>query len=323
MDEAIQLAWSVRRSTSPNPWVGCVIVPAPPGGPIYEGVTSPPGGPHAEAMALLAAGPASQGATLYTTLEPCSHTGRTPPCADAIIAAGVSRVVVALADPDPLVAGQGLGRLRAAGVDVEVGTKQEAVSEQLAPYIRHRLSGRPWVVLKLAATLDGRSAAPDGTSQWITGPEARRDAHQLRADSDAILVGAGTLRVDDPELTARLDEPVARQPLRVVLGRAPADARARPLLEYQGELGSLLDDLGRRGVLQLLVEGGATVAHAFHAAGLVDRYVVYLAPALFGTDQARALFAGPGGPGMAQLWRGEFVSITRLGPDLKVEMKSS
>jgi diaminohydroxyphosphoribosylaminopyrimidine deaminase/5-amino-6-(5-phosphoribosylamino)uracil reductase len=216
------------------------------------------------------------------------------------------------------VAGRGLARLRDAGITVDVGVGEAAVSEQLAPYLTHRRTGRPHVVVKLAATLDGRIAAPDGTSRWITGPEARRDAHRLRAESGAVLVGAGTVRADDPSLTVRdVDGP---DPLRVVLGTAPAGARVRPAMERSGDLGPLLDELGRLGVLQLLVEGGARVAHRFHAEGLVDRYVVYLAPALTGGDDSRPMFAGPGIATMADLWRGRLVGVRRLGEDVCVEI---
>src|SRR5438270_18188 len=173
--------------------------------------------------------------------------------------------------------------------------------------------------LKLAASLDGRIAAPDGASRWITGDEARADAHRLRAESDAVLVGAGTVKADDPELTVRL-VPAARQPLRVVLGRAPAGARCQPALELGGDLADVLDELGRRDVLQLLVEGGAHVAGAFHRAGLVDRYIFYIAPALFGGDDARPMFAGAGAATMADVWRGHIVSVERLGDDLRVEL---
>ena len=182
----------------------------------------------------------------------------------------------------------------------------DEVAEQLAPYLKHRTTGQPWVVLKMAASLDGRTAAPDGTSRWITGEAARRDVHRLRAHSDAVLVGAGTVRADDPELTVRLDDGTEReQPLRVVLGKAPAGAKVHPALELEGDLGDVLAELGRRGVLQLLVEGGATVAHDFHAAGLVDRYVLYLAPVLFGGDDGRPLFAGPGAGTIGDVWRGQ------------------
>ena len=316
MQQAIELAAAVRAATSPNPWVGCVIEAVD--GRTFGGATEPPGGRHAEVVALDAAGEAARGATAYVTLEPCSHTGRTGPCADALLAAGVARVVVAIEDPDPLVAGKGLARLQEAGVDVAVGEQADAVRSLLAPYLKHRTTGRPWVVLKLAATLDGGTAAPDGSSQWITGEEARSDAHRLRSESDAIVVGAGTVRTDDPSLTVRHVE--GRDPLRVVLGAAPEDAKVHPALEHRGDLGPLLDDLGSRGVLQVLVEGGATVAHDFHQQGLVDAYVLYLAPALFGGDDARGLFAGAGAPTMAALWRGAITSVTPLGADLRVDL---
>ena len=227
MNRAVAAAARVRLATSPRPWVGAVVVSED--GAVFEGATDGQRGPHAEVMALRAAGPQrAKGATLYTTLEPCSHWGRTPPCAEAVIEAEVRRVVVACPDPDPKVAGRGLAQLVEAGVKVAVGVGAEDVEEQLRPYLHHRRTGRPWVVLKLAATLDGRTAAPDGTSRWITGPEARADAHLLRAASDAVLVGAGTVRDDDPALTVRDLPPDAAVlprrpdgPLRVVLGRAP------------------------------------------------------------------------------------------------------
>ena len=332
MLRAVEAAERVRGRTSPNPWVGAVVVPAPAEGlpsAWFTGATAPPGGPHAEVSALAAAGDRARGATLYATLEPCAHHGRTPPCVDAIVSAGVSRVVVGVVDPDPSVDGRGIAALRAAGVAVEVGAAADAVAEQLAPYVTHRRTGRPWVVLKLAATLDGRIAAPDGSSRWITGDEARLDAHRLRAVSDAVVVGAGTVRADDPSLTVRLPEgdPWFRgpdeQPLRVVLGAVPDGARVAPALALTGAPGAVLDDLGARGILQVLVEGGSGVAHEFHTAGLVDRYMVYLAPALFGGDDARPLFAGAGAATIDDLWRGEVRSVTSLGGDLRVELSPS
>lgn len=326
MRRAIALAATVRGSTAPNPWVGCVVFPAAHASDVatfFEGCTAPPGGPHAEVTALAHAGEAARGATLYATLEPCVHHGRTPPCTDAIIEAGVSRVVIGIQDPDDRVAGRGVTALREAGIEVTEGVAAAEVSEQLAPYIKHRRTGHPWVVLKMAASLDGRTAAPDGSSRWITGAAARRDVHRLRGDSDAVLVGAGTVRADDPELTVRRgDERNSgnEQPLRVVLGRAPEAAKVRPALELGGDLGGVLDELGQRGVLQLLVEGGATVAHEFHAAGLVDRYVLYLAPALFGGDDGRPIFAGPGAGTIADVWRGRLISVEQLGEDLRVEV---
>jgi diaminohydroxyphosphoribosylaminopyrimidine deaminase/5-amino-6-(5-phosphoribosylamino)uracil reductase len=228
-------------------------------------------------------------------------------------------VVIGFEDPDPQVAGRGIEQLREAGIEVDVGVCADEVRRQLAPYLKHRSTGRPWVVVKLAASLDGRTAAPDGTSQWITGDEARADAHRLRAESDAVLVGAGTVRADDPSLTVRHVE--GPDPLRVVLGHAPDDAKVQPALELTGDLGEVLDLLGSKGVLQLLVEGGASVVHDFHAAGLVDRYVLYLAPALFGGDDGRGLFAGAGAPTIADIWRGRIVAVDQLGDDVKIELE--
>lgn len=332
MDRALAVAWQARRTVSPRPWVGAVVVPSgvgPDDAGAFIGATDGRSGPHAEVVALEAAGDAAVGGTLYCTLEPCSHHGVTPPCALAIITAGVARVVVAIEDPDPKVAGRGIALLRDHGIDVDIGCRAEAAGEQLAPYLHHRRTGRPWVVLKWASTLDGRVAAADGSSQWITSSAARLDAHGLRADSDAVIVGAGTVRADDPALTVRLpgwdavtdDGPGnRRQPLRVVVGAAPADARVRPALEHDGPLDTLLDELGRRGVVQVLVEGGPTLARSFHEAGLVDRYVAYLAPALAGGDDGAGTFTGPGASGVGDLWRGELLAVRRVGPDLRIDV---
>jgi diaminohydroxyphosphoribosylaminopyrimidine deaminase/5-amino-6-(5-phosphoribosylamino)uracil reductase len=317
MAEAVALGQEVRTETSPNPWVGAVVVPAD-DRPAAEGATRPAGGLHAEAVALELAGASARGATVYVTLEPCSHHGRTPPCADALVAAEVRRVVVGVIDPDPHVSGRGIERLRAAGIDVEVGVGAAEVEASLRPYLAQRRRRRPWVVLKLAATLDGRIAAPDGSSRWITGPGARLDAHQLRAESDAILVGAGTIRADDPALTVR-DVP-GRDPLRIVLGRPPETARALPAVVHDGDLEPLLDDLARRGIIQLLVEGGSRVAGSFHRAGLVDQYVMYLAPALLGGDDGLPLFSGPGAVTMADAWRGRITEIRPIGPDVRIDL---
>jgi diaminohydroxyphosphoribosylaminopyrimidine deaminase/5-amino-6-(5-phosphoribosylamino)uracil reductase len=328
MEHALRLAASVEGLTAPNPWVGCVLVTAD--RVVAEGRTHPPGGPHAEADALTRAGDGAEGATAYVTLEPCAHQGRTPPCTEALIAAGVRRVVIAIEDPDPQVAGRGIDALREAGVEVVVGVGHDEASRLLAPYLHHRATGRPAVTLKLAATLDGRTAAPDSTSRWITGPEARADVHRLRARCDAILVGAGTVRADDPELTVRgVEAPSAEGPLaeatldprRFVLGSIPDGARIRPAEEVSGPLDEVLDVLGRRGGVHLLVEGGATVAGEFHRAGLVDRYVVYLAPALFGGDDARPMMTGQGAATIDDVWRGRLVDLTRLGDDVRLELE--
>lgn len=322
MARAMANAATVRFSTSPNPWVGAVV--ASTSGEIFDGATRPPGGPHAERVALAAAGDHARGATVYTTLEPCNHHGRTGPCTRAIIDAGVGRVVIGVTDPDPLVAGGGAESLRAAGLDVEIGLLSEPIADQLRPYLHHRRTGRPHVVLKLAASLDGRTAAPDGASKWITGAEARAAAHRLRAESDAVLVGAGTVRIDDPALTVRDWRPATGvefttlDPRRIVLGTAPTDARVHPCDEISGPVEEVLAVLGDQGVMQLLVEGGAHTASQFHRAGLVDRYELFLAPALFGGDDARPLFAGPAVESIDALWRGEIIAVDRLGADLHV-----
>ncbi len=325
MGRAVARAQHSRLLAPPNPWVGCVVVATD--GTSFEGSTRRPGGQHAERVALAAAGGRAKGATLYSTLEPCSHEGRTGPCVDAVIAAGVTTVVVALEDPDPLVSGAGIAKLQDAGIEVLVGPGSEEVEKQLAPYLHQRRTGRPYVVLKLASTLDGRTAAPDGSSQWITGKAARADAHLLRAQSDAILVGAGTVRADNPQLTVRgvlaPDGKPPRTPLRVVLGSAAADAAVQPCLEYSGDLEGLLDQLGQESVLQLMVEGGSSVAGAFHRAGLVDHYVLYLAPALMGGDDGKSLLGGAGAATIDQIFRGEIDQMVKLGDDVRVDLLQS
>lgn len=233
MQRARIVALSARRRSAPNPWVGCVLTDRA-GAVIGEGATEAPGSRHAEAVALQAASThgadRARGGTAYVTLEPCSHHGRTPPCADALVGAGITRVVVALEDPDPDVAGQGIARLRAAGVDVTVGLHAAEIRTDLAPYLLHRTQGRAFTVVKTAMSLDARITARDGSSQWVTSAQARADAHELRADSQAVMVGAGTALADRPRLTVRdLADPgtqPAQPPLRVVLdgrGRVPAD----------------------------------------------------------------------------------------------------
>ena len=317
MMKAIEAASLVRLRTSPNPWVGCVIVTVD--GQVFVGATEAPGGRHAEVVARDAARAAradTKDATVFTTLEPCSHHGRTGPCTEVLISAGVSRVVSAIKDPDQLVGGQGFVALRSAGVTVDIGLCTDLVTEQLRPYLHHRITGRPFVILKLASTLDGRTAATDGTSQWITGERARKAAHQLRAESDAIVVGSGTVRRDNPTLTTRLvDGP---SPRRIVLGHAPEQANVHPCLEWDKSLSELLDTLGNDGVLQLMVEGGATVASSFHQQNLVDRYVLYVAPAFMGGNDGAPLFNGESAPSMQQLWRGTLRNVRQLESDIEV-----
>jgi diaminohydroxyphosphoribosylaminopyrimidine deaminase/5-amino-6-(5-phosphoribosylamino)uracil reductase len=324
MTRALQAANEVRCITSPNPWVGCVIRSV--GGELWTGATLEPGRNHAEINALEAAQQGARGGTVYVTLEPCAHHGRTPPCVDALIEAEVSRVVVALEDPDPNVGGRGIQALRDAGIEVAVGLYADRAATQLAPYLHHRRTGRPYVVVKMASTLDGGTAAPDGSSKWITGPEARSDGHRLRAESDAIIVGAGTIRADNPSLNVRDYQPPRMprsgsvDPRRIVLGEAPPEANVHPCTEMRGDLGAVLDQLGSEGVLQVLVEGGANVVGAFHRGGFVDQYVIYVAPAFWGGDGSRRVFGGIGAHNIGDLWRGEFTRVDRIGDDLRLEL---
>ena len=341
MHRAVALSALARGTTSPNPPVGCVVLDAG-GAVVGEGYTRPPGGPHAEVLALAQAGDRARGGTAVVTLEPCRHTGRTPPCTDALLAAGVGRVVVACVDPTEQ-AGGGADLLRAAGIDVEIGVLADEVAiGPLEAWLGAQRLGRPYVTWKYAATLDGRSAAADGTSRWITGEAARADVHRLRAECDVVMAGVGTLLQDDPLLDVRPDP--GRQPLRVIVdstGRTPVTARALrgahpalvvttvPVPDYARNLVVGADATGRVDLVQLLaalpatsilLEGGPTLAGAFVAAGLVDRIVGYLAPALLG-DGAHAL--GPASAGtITAAHRFRLDDVTRIGEDLRITLRS-
>lgn len=327
MRTALALARRGLGAVWPNPAVGCVVVKA--GRLVGRGWTQPSGRPHAETEALRRAGEAARGATAYVSLEPCCHWGRTPPCADALIKAGLRRVVVALEDPDPRVAGNGIARLREAGVVVETGPGAEGAAEINAGFLTRQRLGRPLVTLKLATSLDGRIATESGESQWITGPAARERTHLLRAQHDAIMVGTGTVIADNPQLTCRLPGLGGRSPVRVVLDRRlriplgahviaeahhtptwvvtlpSADPARREALLAAGavvievdadrdggiDLAAALTVLGRRGLTRLLVEGGAHLASALLRAGPVDRLAWFHAPLLIGGDGTPAIAA--------------------------------
>jgi diaminohydroxyphosphoribosylaminopyrimidine deaminase/5-amino-6-(5-phosphoribosylamino)uracil reductase len=328
MTRARALGESVLGTTSPNPAVGAVILDAD-GIPVGEGATAPPGGPHAEVVALAQAGDRARGGTAVLTLEPCAHTGRTAPCTDALIAAGVARVVVAVPEPTEL-AGGGADRLRAAGVDVELGAEQgEAEAGALASWLTGVREHRPYVVWKVAATLDGRVAAADGSSRWITGEPARAAVHRLRATCDAVLVGSGTVLADDPQLTVRDADGrnALRQPLRVVVdrrGRLPEDARvfddAGPtLVSSASSPAALLGELFDRDVRRLLLEGGPTLAGAFLREGLVDEIVIHLAPKLLGSGPS--LVSDLGIRAIGDALDLSVVDVTLLGGDVALRLR--
>lgn len=318
MDHALRLARRGLGNVWPNPAVGCVIVAA--GRVVGRGWTQPGGRPHAERMALEAAGEAARGATAYVTLEPCAHHGRAPPCADALVAAGVARVVSALTDPDPRVAGRGHARLRAAGIEVVEGVRSGPAAGLQRGFLDRVTLGRPMVTLKLATSFDGRIATASGESRWITGESARRHVHLLRLTHDAVMVGAGTARADLPALNVRGFGPV-RQPVRVVIATAPIPALPPegpdhgPLWVLPGPLPQALAELGRRGLTRVFCEGGGQLAAALLAAGLVDELVGYTAGVVLGGD-GRAAVAPMGLGALADAPRFRLVETRALGGDV-------
>jgi diaminohydroxyphosphoribosylaminopyrimidine deaminase / 5-amino-6-(5-phosphoribosylamino)uracil reductase len=289
MQRAVELGEQGRITAPPNPWVGCVLVKN--NKIIGEGYHQRPGTPHAEVNALQNTSENPKGATAYVTLEPCAHQGRVPPCYKALIEAGIKQVVIPFEDPDPHVSGKGIEGLQKAGIEVVIGVGKELCEESLAPYLHHRRTGRPLVHLKIACSLDGKYAAKDGTSQWITNDEARQDAHLLRAQSQAILVGHKTAEQDRPSLTVRYPN-VKASPLRVVLADSPLtkegplfDPSLGETLVLSGKnLPHVLDDLGQRGVLQLFVEGGGEIWTSFLRERLVQRLTLYQGNLMLGGE---------------------------------------
>lgn len=353
MHRALELAERGRGLVSPNPLVGAVVVRD--GEVVGEGWHEGPGHPHAEIVALDAAGQRARGADLYVSLEPCSHYGRTPPCAPRVGASGVVRVVAAVEDPNPLVSGEGFAHLRQAGVEIRVGALAERAMRQNEAFFKHVRTRLPFVTLKMAASLDGKAAARDGSSRWITGERARAEVHRMRAAADAILVGAGTAFRDDPSLTVRDPEYRGRPKLRVVVdgrgivpetnrifsdGLAPSmvatsegaprerrDAWRRAgaevlVLDDAGSalipLDDLLLELGKRDVQHVLIEGGPTIAWEAVQRDLVDKVVLFFAPVLVGGEAAPSVLMGGGTPTIGDAVPLELSEVTRVGRDFKV-----
>ena len=353
MERALALAANGLGLAAPNPMVGAVVVAGD--RIVGEGWHEGPGTPHAEVMALREAGERARGATLYTSLEPCSHQGRTPPCAPAVAKAGIASVVAAVRDPNPIVDGQGIRILREAGVRVDEGVLAGPAGRLIEGFAKHVTTGLPFVTLKMAASLDGKVAARDGTSRWITGPQAREDVHRLRAGSGAIVVGAGTVLADDPSLTVRLEGYRGRPPLRVAVdaagrigrvaalfdGAAPTlvatvpgvDASTRQEWERAGaevltldrtdeergvSLPLLIEMLGKRDIQNVLIEGGPTLAWSAVEEGVVDRLVLYVAPKLIGGVTAPGILGGRGILTLADALPMDIVQTETLGSDLKV-----
>jgi diaminohydroxyphosphoribosylaminopyrimidine deaminase/5-amino-6-(5-phosphoribosylamino)uracil reductase len=346
MMRAVELAGGGLYSTDPNPRVGCVVVKDD--RIVGEGWHQRAGEPHAEVFALEEAGEAARGATVYLTLEPCSHHGRTPPCAEALVRAAPARVVVASRDPNPRVDGRGLAMLEAAGIVVQTGLGREQAEALNPGFIKRMASGRPWVRVKVAASLDGRTALANGESKWITGEAARQDVQHWRARSSAVITGSGTVLADDPGLDQRLDG-VSRQPLRVLLDselRTPASARTLGLpgdvlvftaegndgsaLETAGarveclpagpgglSLAAVVDRLGELQMNEVLVEAGATLAGRFLSEGLVDELVVYLAPCLLG-DLSRGMFGLGEITALSDRVQLRILDVARVGEDLRL-----
>ena len=347
MARALELAERGLFSTTPNPRVGCVIVSA--GEIVGEGWHRRAGGPHAEVDALAVAGERSRGASAYVTLEPCSHFGRTPPCVSALVHAGITRVVAAMIDPNPLVAGKGFAALEAAGIDVVSGLMESEALALNIGYVSRMKLGRPWVRLKIAASLDGKTALKNGVSKWITSSQARQDAHRWRARSCVILTGIGTILADDPQMNVR-DVETSRQPVKVVIDNRleiPLHAKifdqgetlVATVTEDSDKVGRLRDrgvqvivlpsssgkvdlhalsrELGKRQVNEILVEAGNNLNGALLRAGLVDEIVLYLAPLLLG-DPARGLFAIPELNQLGEAQRLKIQDVCVIGPDIRI-----
>lgn len=350
MQLALDLAGTAKGYTNPNPIVGAVLVKD--GVIVGTGLHRKAGEPHAEVHAFNMAGEHAKGATLYVTLEPCSHYGKTPPCANLVVQSEVSRVVVAMMDPNPAVAGRGIQMIKDAGIEVEVGLLEEKARKLNERFIHNMLTNRPYVISKFAMTLDGKIATHTGDSKWITSNEARLQVHELRNEVDAILVGIGTVLADDPSLTTRLPEGRGKNPVRIILDsglriplevnvlntkEAPTiivtkrnvDQQKIPILEEKGvsfifvsenetgiDLNELLDELYKRGITDVLVEGGAEVNSSFLNAGLINKYYIYIAPKIIGGRNSKSPFTGEDKEKMGEAIELKYDTVQQIGEDL-------
>jgi len=354
MQMALDLAMQGRGYTSPNPMVGAVVVRK--GAVRGRGFHQSPGGPHAEVHAIDAAGPEAQGATLYVTLEPCNHTGRTPPCTAKILAAGIQRVVIGMKDPNPHVAGGGAEFLKSRGIDIRIGVCEAEARQLNEAFVKYIRTGRPFVTAKCAATLDGRMATRSRDSKWITGESARAFVHELRHAADAILVGVGTIAADDPLLTARLSDRRPKDPIRVILDthlRVAPDARvlnhtssadtwviagrgaspeSKGRLVHKGvrvleaetrdgqvDMGPLMDQLGAMGVTHILIEGGSRVLASAFKAGIVDKVCFFFGPLILGGDDGVPICTGVGAERIRDGIRLDRIATRRFGDDVMIE----
>lgn len=351
MQLALDLAASAKGKTNPNPLVGAVIVKD--GSIVGTGLHRKAGEPHAEVHAFRMAGEHAKDATLYVTLEPCSHFGKTPPCANLVKESGVKRVVVAMQDPNPSVAGRGIKLLRDAGIDVEVGVLEQQARRLNERFIHNMLTSRPFVISKFAMTLDGKIATYSGHSQWITGEEARANVHELRDEVDAILVGVGTVLKDNPALTTRLKKRTGKNPIRIVLDRelrTPLDAQIVqtdtaktiivtvegqqhnasafenlgvellyvPVIDRKLDLNTMLDELYKRGITDLLVEGGGEVNASFLRHGLIQKFLVYVAPKVLGGRNSITPFTGDDIETIDAAMLLQFAEVDKVGEDLRI-----
>lgn len=350
MNLALELAASARGKTNPNPLVGAMIVKN--GMIVGSGLHRKAGEPHAEVHAFRMAGDHAKDGTLYVTLEPCSHHGKTPPCAELVKSSGVKRVVIAMVDPNPLVAGKGINILKEAGIEVTVGVLEEEARLLNERFIHNMIAGRPFIISKVAMTLDGKLATYNGDSKWITGSEARESVHRIRNQVDGIMVGIGTILADNPELTTRLPEG-GKNPIRIILDtklRTPLDAKVTkvtdeaktwivvgenadkekitlmtnlgveiitaPVNESGFDLNSMLEKLYEKGITDILLEGGSELNGAFLKGNLLDKYIVYIAPKMLGGHRSKTPFAGVDAESMAEAINLEFHSIEQIGRDL-------